>query len=111
MAFFAGGQLSFVQPIIPMASLTRIQTPWEGALHVGATIEDLDILDIQVMLTNTSRYNLINVYENLMKGSRNHLRSYGGLLLSLYDYKYQAQYLTQEEVDAIISSEKETGRF
>jgi len=99
-------------------NLTNEGTPAEGeplldalerALHVGATIEDLDIYDIQDMLLITSKDDLINVYENLMKGSRNHLRSYAGLLYTLYGVEYVAQFLYQEEVDAILSSPRETG--
>ncbi len=80
------------------------------ALWVGATIEDLDIYDIQKMLENTTKNDLINVYQNLMKGSRNHLRSFGGQL-ETFGVIYEAQYLLQEEVDAIINSPKERGKF
>lgn len=89
--------------------------PLQGALYVGATIEDLDILDIQVRLGHTTRYDLTNVYENLMKGSRNHLRSYGGLLESLYGYdyangdRYFGEFLPAAEITAIINSPRETG--
>lgn len=80
------------------------------ALWVGATIEDLDIFDIQEMLDNTAKNDLVNVYLNLMKGSRNHLRSFGGQL-EAFEVSYEAQYLLQEEVDAIINSSKERGKF
>jgi len=76
------------------------------ALYVGATIEDLDIYDIQHMVANTDKPDLLSVYENLMKGSRNHMRSFCGLL-ETFDEFYTAQYLTQEEVDAIVSSDRE----
>jgi len=79
------------------------------ALYVGATIEDLDIYDIQHMVANTDKPDLLSVYENLMKGSRNHMRSFCGLL-ETFGESYTAQYLTQEEVDAIVSSDRETGR-
>ena len=78
------------------------------ALLVGATIEDMDIYDINSMLDNTDKPDLTSVYENLMKGSRNHLRSFCGLLESM-GVTYTAQYLTQEEVDAILDTPKETG--
>lgn len=78
------------------------------ALWVGATIEDMDIYDIQQMLKNTGNSDLVNVYENLMRGSRNHLRSFCGLMETLEE-TYDAQYLSQEEVDSITSSPKETG--
>lgn len=48
------------------------------------------------------------VYENLMKGSRNHLRSFVETLKS-YGAKYEPQYITKEEYNSIISSERETG--
>ena len=48
------------------------------ALCVGATIEDLDINDLQQILSETDRPDVIRVCENLMKGSRNHLRSFVG---------------------------------
>jgi hypothetical protein len=83
----------------------------EDALHVGATIEDLDIFDIYEMIDNgTDFVDVTSVYENLSKGSRNHLRSFVGQLV-LFDegYVYEAQYLTQEEVDEIIASPMETG--
>lgn len=79
-----------------------------GALLVGATIEDLDIWDLQHMLENTTKSDLTSVYENLMKGSRNHLRSFCGLLDTM-DEIYEAQYLSQGEIDAILSTPKETG--
>lgn len=83
----------------------------EAALHVGATIEDLDIFDIyEMMLNATDLDDVYSVYENLSKGSRNHLRSFVGQLV-LFDegYVYEAQYLSQEEVDEIIASPMETG--
>jgi hypothetical protein len=79
------------------------------ALRVGATIEDMDIYDIQHMLDNTDKSDLITVYENLMKGSRNHLRSFVGLLEAMGG-SYDVQYLDQDEVDEIIDSPKETGQ-
>jgi hypothetical protein len=79
------------------------------ALWVGATIEDMDIFDIKHMLENTDKPDLISVYENLMKGSRNHLRSFCSLLETLGE-TYEAQYLEPKEVEAILSTPKETGR-
>jgi len=81
------------------------------ALRVGATIEDMDIYDIYEMLNHTEKNDLINVYENLAKGSRNHLRAFVGQL-EMFGESYKAQgYLTQEEIDAIVDSPRETGRY
>ena len=90
---------------------TLINTGDESAINallVGATIEDMDIHDILQMLAITKKPDLISVYENLMKGSRNHLRSFCSLLATMGE-SYTAQYLTQEEVDAILDTPKETG--
>ncbi len=97
---------SLYEDLISMGSASK-----EQALHVGATIEDMDIYDIQEMLYNTNKRDLENVYQNLTKGSRNHLRSFTALLSGLFDVTYEAQFLSQEEVDAIINSAKETGRY
>jgi hypothetical protein len=84
----------------------------EDALHVGATIEDLDIFDIYEMIEHAITIeDVTSVYENLSQGSRNHFRSFvGQLVLFDEDYLYEAQYLSQEEVDEILASPMETGR-
>ena len=48
------------------------------------------------------------VYENLMRGSSNHLRAFATQISSAGDV-YDAQYLTQAEFDAIAESPKQTG--
>jgi hypothetical protein len=49
-----------------------------AALRVGAFIEEFDILDLQDALADTTHGDIENVYENLLRGSRNHLRSFVG---------------------------------
>lgn len=71
------------------------------ALHVGAYIEELDIADLWEAINTTDDSTLISTYENLLAGSRNHLRSFVSQI-SARGISYQAQYLTQEEVDAIV---------
>ena len=78
------------------------------ALIVGATIEDLDIKDLRDFLAQTDNEDITAVYENLLRGSRNHLRAFT-YLLSLTGETYEAQYITQEELEAIITSPRETG--
>ena len=48
----------------------------ENALKTGATIEDLDIRDLKLLISETSEPSIITVYESLLKGSRNHMRSF-----------------------------------
>jgi len=79
------------------------------ALYVGATIEDLDLKDLYDLLDETDNSDLKTVYQNLAKGSRNHLRAFcSELSLNGVD-DYVAQYLTQEEIDDIITSPWERG--
>lgn len=80
------------------------------ALRVGAKIEDLDIYDLQGHLTQADNKDVKTLYQNLLKGSRNHMRGFVPLLESLGE-KYVAQYLTQEEVDYIAHSEMERGLY
>ncbi len=80
----------------------------EQALQVGATIEDLDINDLEELKAAVDNEDILTVYANLEKGSRNHLRAFVSNL-ELLGSSYTAQFLTQEEVDAIVSSDWETG--
>lgn len=75
------------------------------ALAVGALIEDLDLADLTRLSGETSRADILRVYDNLSRGSRNHLRSFVGQLGS-----YTPQYLDAASYDAIISGPAETGR-
>ncbi|MEZ4180280.1 MAG: DUF2202 domain-containing protein [Candidatus Doudnabacteria bacterium] len=83
------------------------QSLTEG-LKVGATIEDLDIADLQKYLEETKNVDIINVYQNLMKGSRNHLRSFVSQL-EQNGQTYTPSYISQSYYQEIISSPKETG--
>ena len=50
------------------------------ALRVGAAIEEIDILDLEEAVVETDKADIQLVYQNLMKGSRNHLRSFTSTL-------------------------------
>jgi hypothetical protein len=78
------------------------------ALYVGAAIEELDMVDLQHAIEATDNDDIRRLYENLMSGSRNHLRAYVGQIEDL-GIVYEAQYLTQDEVDAIVDSPVERG--
>lgn len=78
------------------------------ALYVGAFIEETDIADLQKALAGTTRTAITNVYNNLMKGSRNHLRAFVGQIKA-QGINYVAQAMPQAEVDAIVASEFERG--
>lgn len=78
------------------------------ALIVGATIEDLDIKDLNELSAQVNNQDILEIYDNLTRGSRNHLRSFTKQLQK-QGLSYSAQYLTQAEIDAIISSSQERG--
>mgnify|MGYP001003752877 CR=1 FL=1 len=80
----------------------------EDALAVGATVEEVDIIDLEEAISNTDKADIKIVYENLMKGSRNHLRSFVSNMKSR-GYSYTPQYLSQEEFDLIVNSQIERG--
>lgn len=78
------------------------------AFYVGATIEDLDIKDLSILLEQTDNSDIRTVYQNLSKGSRNHLRAFV-TQLSLNGKSYEAQFLSSEQVRDIVTSPKEKG--
>ena len=78
------------------------------ALKVGAMIEELDIVDLQHCLNNTNKSDIKIVFENLMKGSRNHLRAFVSNMERM-GYNYKPKYLSEEEFKQIISSGTERG--
>ena len=89
------------------------------ALYAGAFIEELDMHDIimcptiitklkgipedQCGLEYTDERPLINAYSSLLDGSESHLRSYVGQIEAIIGVgNYEAQYLPQDTVDAIL---------
>jgi hypothetical protein len=84
------------------------QTSLIAALTVGATIEDLDIQDLQVRIAATDNADIALVFNELMKGSRNHMRAFISQLTK-QGVTYTPQYITQAEFDAIVNSPTETG--
>jgi hypothetical protein len=87
---------------------SRGLTSVAAALQVGAQIEELDIRDLATEIAKTDNQDILFVYENLSRGSRNHLRSFISQLSSR-DESYTPQYITQEEFDTIISDTQERG--
>jgi len=78
------------------------------ALIVGATVEDLDIKDLEDLLSETKRQDIVVVYKNLQKGSRNHLRAFVKNI-ELRGSSYTPKYISKEMYDSIISSDHERG--
>ncbi|WEJ61593.1 DUF2202 domain-containing protein [Thiomicrorhabdus lithotrophica] len=83
---------------------------YEQALKVGTEIEELDIADLNDQLNIVNKSDITNVYNNLLKGSRNHLRSFYSLVTQA-GFEYTPTHITQEEFDEIVNSESETGNI
>ena len=77
-----------------------------AALIVGATIEDLDIKDLDEFTLETTESDIISVYNSLNCGSRNHLRSFNTQLVNL-GINYIPQFISQEKFDGIIDGDHE----
>ena len=78
------------------------------AYKVGATIEDLDIFDLKNSLLKSDNQDIKLVYDLLSMGSRNHMRTFYGQIISLVG-SYSAQFITQSELIAIVTTPRETG--
>lgn len=78
------------------------------ALIVGAQIEELDIADLKRWLDATDNDDVRIVYQNLMKGSRNHLRSFYRQI-ERSGIKYTPGYLSADLFNRIITSPRERG--
>ena len=85
----------------------KVDTSEMDALVVGATIEDLDIKDISEFLDRTEKEDLTDMYESLMCGSRNHLRSFYSQITS-DGGSYSPAYISQSEFDSIVNSDTES---
>ncbi len=81
----------------------------EEAYITGALIEEMDIKDLTVALTATTNENVTLVFENLLKGSRNHLRAFNRQLTTL-GVVYTPVYVSQADYDLIVSSAMEKGK-
>jgi hypothetical protein len=91
--------------LIAAGSVSRVE-----GFKVGATIEDLDIYDLKNWNTKIDNQDILFVYQNLTKGSRNHMRSFYSQVISAGG-TYTAQFISQSELEAIVNTPKETGSW
>ena len=79
------------------------------ALKVGGAIEEIDILDLIGQLDNVvDNEDIIFVYNNLLTGSRNHLRAFVKNMKN-QGIDYEPQYLDEDLYQSIIDGEMEHG--
>lgn len=80
----------------------------EAALEVGATVEEVDIADLEEYLAGTKASDISAVYENLLRGSRNHLRAFVSQLEAA-GIDRDAAVLDSALYESIVSSDTERG--
>lgn len=78
-----------------------------NALWLGNAVEDLDIYDLMKLLPQTDNRDIQTVYQNLLKGSRNHLRAFNSVLTS-FNGSYSAIFISPTLFTAIVTSAHET---
>ncbi|MBN2321327.1 MAG: DUF2202 domain-containing protein [Acidobacteria bacterium] len=78
------------------------------ALKVGAMIEDLDLFDLKEALALTDNDDITMVYENLMRGSQNHMRAFAGRLETLGE-SYAPRHISDRELAEILASGNASG--
>ena len=83
---------------------TRQPIPWQKQSKVGGAIEEIDILDLQKRLAQTDNADIQQVFNNLLRGSANHLKAFVNALQTQTGEVYQPQYMTLEAYQAILAS-------
>jgi hypothetical protein len=89
--------------------VTKGSVSLSEAWKAGALIEEMDITDIAGLIAKVTDESIIIVFENLEKGSRNHLRAFTRQL-TLLGLTYNPVYLSTDEYNQIISSPTESGK-
>jgi hypothetical protein len=89
---------SLYEQLVAQGSLSQAD-----ALKVGATIEELDIVDLEERLAQTGNETIVQVYTNLLAGSENHLRAFVSNLERQTGEVYQPAYLDQDAYQAIMN--------
>lgn len=74
------------------------------AYRVGGAIEEIDILDLQERLAQTDNADIQQVFNNLLKGSSNHLRAFVNALQMQTGEVYQPQFLSSEAYQALLGT-------
>lgn len=75
-------------------------------LKVGAAIEEIDMIDLNKALLETDNQDITLIYQNLLKGWRNHLRSFVSNLAN-QGLTYVPQYMAEADYLAIVTTPME----
>jgi hypothetical protein len=89
--------------------VTKGQSSELDALYVGGYIEEIDIIDLQNAIDESNHADITRSYQNLMRGSNNHLRAFVRQIENR-GVPYEAQEMSQDEVDAILDQRRGKGK-
>jgi len=78
----------------------------EDSIEVGLLIEELDIADLHAVTSRTDKPEILAVYAELERGSRNHLRAFYQWMQRL-NINYEPSHLDKSEFESIALSEHE----
>jgi len=88
--------------------ITKGSQSLKDAFTVGAIIEDIDIADLDILMAATTNKDLLGVYDNLNRGSRNHMRAFSRQLGNI-NVVYTPTYINKDRYMAIINGDHEEG--
>ena len=74
------------------------------AIRVGAAIEEIDILDLQSRLAQTSNAEVQQVFSHLLSGSTSHLQAFASVYQNQTGEAYQPVYLGQADYQALLEA-------
>ena len=79
-----------------------------GALKAGALVEEIDIQDLQRLISETNNETIISIYQNLLRASENHIRAFTQQL-SFQGIEYVPQILSEDEYKSLINTPHQPG--
>ncbi|MFC3878866.1 DUF2202 domain-containing protein [Algoriphagus namhaensis] len=85
--------------------ISRVDASLNESILVGLLIEDLDINDLEIAISETDQQNIASMYENLKCGSMNHLRSFHEQAIAA-GITYAPEFISDSEFESIINSPK-----
>ena len=94
--FVKQGLVSLFDNLMTQGKLSALE-----ALYVGAAIEEVDMLDLRQAIDKADNDHIRRMYENLLSGSRNHLRTYIKQI-EAQGNTYEALFLSQDEIDSVM---------
>lgn len=96
-----------LQALYDQLAATGARSLLDG-LKVGGFIEETDLSDLANAVDESDQSDLDQVYTNLLEGSKNHLRAFVSAIEKIGE-DYEAQHLSETELEAILNAERRFG--